>query len=48
MDFFDIPRLDISSSELRRRVAAGRPILHLVPDGVAELIAERRLYALPH
>ncbi|MBA2348392.1 MAG: nicotinate (nicotinamide) nucleotide adenylyltransferase [Solirubrobacterales bacterium] len=48
VDFFDIPRLDISSSELRRRVAAGRPILHLVPDGVAELIAERRLYALPH
>lgn len=46
--FFDIPRLDISSSELRRRVGAGRPIRHLVPDGVAALIAEHRLYAVPH
>lgn len=46
--FFDIPRLDVSSSDLRRRVVAGRPIRHLVPDAVAALIAERRLYALPH
>lgn len=46
--FFEIPRLDVSSSDLRRRVAAGRPIRHLVPDAVAALIAERRLYALPH
>lgn len=46
--FFDIPRLDVSSSDLRRRVGAGRPIRHLVPDGVCELIAEHGLYALPH
>ena len=46
--FFDIPRLDVSSSDLRRRVVAGQPIRHLVPHGVCELIAERGLYALPH
>ncbi len=46
--FFDIPRLDVSSSDLRRRVAAGRPIRHLVPDEVCDLIADRELYALPH
>ena len=42
--FFDMPRIDISSSDVRRRVAAGRPIRHLVPDGVAALIAGRGLY----
>lgn len=45
--FFDMPRIDISSSQLRRRVAAGRPIRHLVPERVAELIAERGLYRTP-
>jgi nicotinate-nucleotide adenylyltransferase len=42
--FFDMPRLDISSSLIRRFVAAGRPIRHLVPDGVATYIAEQGLY----
>ena len=42
--FFDMPRLDISSSEIRRRVAQGAPIRYLVPDGVAERIARGRLY----
>jgi nicotinate-nucleotide adenylyltransferase len=44
-DFFDLPRVDISSSLVRRRVAAGRPIRYLVPDGVAGYVAEHRLYA---
>jgi nicotinate-nucleotide adenylyltransferase len=43
--FFDMPRLDLSSSEIRRRVAAGRPIRYLVPDGVAAYIAAEGLYA---
>lgn len=47
LTFFDMPRIDVSSSDVRRRVAAGRPIRHLVPDGVAALIAERDLYRLP-
>jgi nicotinate-nucleotide adenylyltransferase len=42
--FFDMPRLDVSSSMLRRRVAAGRPIRHLVPAAVAERIAALGLY----
>ena len=42
--FFDMPRIDVSSSDVRRRVAAGSPIRHLVPDAVATLIAERGLY----
>jgi nicotinate-nucleotide adenylyltransferase len=42
--FFDMPRLDISSSQIRRRVAAGRSIRYLVPDPVAEHIARGRLY----
>jgi nicotinate-nucleotide adenylyltransferase len=42
--FFDMPRLDISSSEIRRRVAQGAPIRYLVPDPVAEHIARGRLY----
>lgn len=45
--FFDMPRLDVSSSDVRRRVAAVRPIRHLVPDAVAALIAERALYLSP-
>jgi nicotinate-nucleotide adenylyltransferase len=42
--FFDLPRVDVSSSLIRRRVAAGRPIRFLVPDDVAEYIAARGLY----
>ena len=42
--FFDMPRLDISSSLIRRMVAAGRPIRGLVPDGVAAYIEEVGLY----
>ena len=42
--FFDMPRLDISSSQIRRRIAQGAPIRYLVPDPVAERIARGRLY----
>ena len=37
-------RVDISSTELRARVAAGRTIRGFLPDAVADYIAERRLY----
>jgi len=43
--FFEMPRIDVSSSLVRARVAAGRPIRYLVPDAVAAAIAERGLYA---
>ena len=39
-----MPEIGVSSSGIRRRVAAGRPIRHLVPDAVVDLIAERSLY----
>jgi nicotinate-nucleotide adenylyltransferase len=42
--FFDMPRIDVSSSAIRRRVAEGRPIRYLVPDAVADAIADRGLY----
>jgi nicotinate-nucleotide adenylyltransferase len=42
--FFEMPRLDISSSQVRARVARGRPIRYLVPDAVARHIEERGLY----
>jgi nicotinate-nucleotide adenylyltransferase len=42
--FFDMPRLDVSSSLIRRFVGAGRPIRYLVPDGVAAYIAQAGLY----
>ena len=45
--FFDMPRIDVSSSAIRRRVAEGRPIRYLVPDRVAAAIAERGLYRQP-
>jgi nicotinate-nucleotide adenylyltransferase len=38
------PSLDVSSSAIRRRVAAGQAIRYLVPRGVEELIGERGLY----
>jgi nicotinate-nucleotide adenylyltransferase len=42
--FFDMPRLDVSSSEVRTRVATGRPIDELVPPAVAAYIDEHGLY----
>ncbi|HMJ32485.1 MAG TPA: nicotinate-nucleotide adenylyltransferase [Baekduia sp.] len=47
VDFFDLPRMDVSSSLVRRRVATGRPIRYLVPDPVAEYIAQHGLYRSP-
>jgi nicotinate-nucleotide adenylyltransferase len=38
------PALDVSSSEVRRRVAAGHTIRYLVPREVEELIIARKLY----
>ncbi|MDA0174834.1 nicotinate-nucleotide adenylyltransferase [Solirubrobacter taibaiensis] len=43
--FFSMPRLDISSSDIRRRIAEDRPIRYLVPDSVAEYIAAEGFYA---
>jgi nicotinate-nucleotide adenylyltransferase len=42
--FFDMPRIDISSSMVRERAASGRPIRYLVPDKVADYVESRGLY----
>jgi nicotinate-nucleotide adenylyltransferase len=42
--FFTIGHVDISSSEVRRRVAAGETYEHLVPAGVVRLIDDLGLY----
>jgi len=44
VDFLEGPRLGLSSTALRERVARGRSIRYLVPDAVAAYIAEHRLY----
>lgn len=40
----EMPRLDISSTELRRRVGAGEPVDFLVPPGTLRVMRERSLY----
>ena len=44
---FGLPRIDVSSTLVRERVAAGLPIRYLVPDRVADHIAAEGLYAAP-
>jgi len=44
LDFFDMPRIDVSSSLVRSRVASGRPIRYLVGEQVASEIETSGLY----
>jgi nicotinate-nucleotide adenylyltransferase len=39
-----VPAIDISATQIRRRVARGLPIRYWVPEAVAEYIATHRLY----
>ena len=43
----EVPAMAISSTECRERVARDRPVWYLVPDGVVQYIAKRRLYRDP-
>ncbi|MGV0745703.1 nicotinate-nucleotide adenylyltransferase [Mycolicibacterium sp. XJ870] len=40
----EVPALAISSSDCRARAQKARPIWYLVPDGVVQYVAKRRLY----
>jgi nicotinate-nucleotide adenylyltransferase len=44
VELFEIPAVDVSSREIRRRVEAGEPVDDLVPPAVARLISELGLY----
>jgi nicotinate-nucleotide adenylyltransferase len=42
--FIDAPLLEISSSEIRQRLAEGRPVRYFLPPAVYRLILERDFY----
>jgi nicotinate-nucleotide adenylyltransferase len=42
--YLEMPLMQISSSSIRGRVGAGRPVRYLVPDKVAEYIESHGLY----
>lgn len=43
-EFFPMPSIAISSSDVRQRARAGQPIKYFVPDSVADFVAENHLY----
>ncbi|MCR5417297.1 MAG: nicotinate-nucleotide adenylyltransferase [Lachnospiraceae bacterium] len=42
--FLDIPRMDISSTDIRNRVRESKSVRYLLPDQVMGYIADKRLY----
>jgi len=43
----ELPGLEVSSTDIRRRVGNGRPIVGLVPNDVADIVAGTGLYTTP-
>lgn len=43
-DLLEVPALAISSTDIRTRAGAGRPVWYLVPDGVVQYISKYHLY----
>ncbi|MBR2522551.1 MAG: nicotinate-nucleotide adenylyltransferase [Coriobacteriales bacterium] len=44
VEFFDVPALEISSTDLRKRVSEGKSIAYMTPPQVIRFIAKRGLY----
>lgn len=44
VEFFEMPRIEVSSTMVRERIAAGQPWRHLVAHEVAEMIENEELY----
>jgi nicotinate-nucleotide adenylyltransferase len=44
-DYLEVPAIDISATEIRTRVRAGRSIRYWVPEVVADYVAAHRLFA---
>lgn len=42
--FFEVPALAISSTDIRARVKAGRPVRYLLPDSVVDYMSRAGLY----
>jgi nicotinate-nucleotide adenylyltransferase len=42
---FDMPQIDVSSSDIRKRLDTGSSVRYLVPASVLSYIREQRLYA---
>jgi nicotinate-nucleotide adenylyltransferase len=42
----EVPRLEVSSTDLRARCQDGRPLDYLVTDPVLDVIRERGLYGI--
>ncbi|WP_082686581.1 nicotinate-nucleotide adenylyltransferase [Mycobacterium sp. IS-3022] len=45
LQLVEVPALAISSTDCRKRAEENRPIWYLVPDGVVQYVAKRKLYA---
>lgn len=44
VDFVSVPHIEISSTDVRRRISDNQPIRYLVPDSVADYISTHNLY----
>lgn len=44
VSLMEVPAMAISSTDCRKRVAAGKPVWYLVPDGVVQYINKHGLY----
>jgi nicotinate-nucleotide adenylyltransferase len=44
--FIDAPLLEISATDIRRRIASGAPFRYFLPEAVYRMIIERGMYGL--